>query len=62
MKKPEKSEKRKKAALKRGKKRSDRLKKTQAAKHVRINAIRHGKKAEERKFQNYLHNLMPDQE
>jgi len=57
MKKPEKSVKRRKAAQARGKKRTDRAKKTQKNKSERQNAIKATKQKTERLFNEYLRNL-----
>ena len=61
MKKSNKSVKARKAAQNRGKKRSDRLKVTQAVKHERKAANKKSKEMESLKFQQYLDGLMPQQ-
>lgn len=61
MKKPNKSVKARRAAQNRGKKRSDRLKATQAVKHERKAANKKSKELEKIKFQQYLDGLMPQQ-
>ena len=57
MKKPEKSLTRKKAIIKRGKKRSDRLKATQKEKTLRANKRKQLLKTESNKFQQHLDRL-----
>lgn len=59
MKKPNSSIKARKASIKRGKKRTDRLKKTQEDKALRKSMVKKNKSSQEKKFQNYLNNLMP---
>ncbi len=59
MKKPDKSTKARKASAKRGKKRNDRGRKTQAEKFLRIEKERIKKRNEEIKFRKHLQNLMP---
>ena len=59
MKKPNPSVKARKAANKRGKKRTDRAKVTQAVKFERNILKKSQKKRETQKFQQYLNNLMP---
>jgi len=61
MKKPNKSAKARKSAHNRGKKRSDRIKSTQAMKYERQTANKKTKNAEKIKFEQYLNNLMPQQ-
>ena len=60
MKKPNPSVKARKAANKRGKKRKERLKETQATKHERNLLRKTKKKNQAGKFNEYLNSLMPD--
>jgi len=57
MRKPEKNITKRKAAIKRGKKRSDRLKATQKTKHIRSAKRKNFIASEEKKFQEHLEKL-----
>lgn len=59
MKKPDKSVKKRIADQNRGKKRSDRLKSTQANKTDRQKSVKKQKEEAQKKFQTYLDSLMP---
>lgn len=58
MRKPNSSRKARKAAIARGKKRSDRAKETQATKHTRNAEKRNLKKKEAFRFQQHMENLL----